>query len=136
MTTTILVLICWVLAAICIAIGHTLTYKFDKSVIKHWNPKYWKASVSWRSMYKKNIPPSSDEFIGEKFFGSTFLFKFMCDGWSLMRFLSSSFMLISAIIVYESHTNSAWYINLAIFLGISLVKEVVYTIIYKLLSTK
>ena len=71
---TILVLVCWSLAAVCNAVMDVLAFKYKRSIFNKLDPDFWNPSRSWRNKYKDQEEPK-----GPKFFGSTTFLVFTTD---------------------------------------------------------
>lgn len=70
------------LAAICDAAMDVMSFKYNDSIFKDLNPFRWNPSFSWRNKFKYR----SSQF-RERFFGSTTIFAFLTDAWSMFKFI-------------------------------------------------
>ncbi len=61
-----------------------ISFHYDKSFFRKWNPKFWDPRISWRNKYAEGEFP-----LKEKFFGSSTVFVCFTDGWHLLRALDS-----------------------------------------------
>lgn len=96
--TILLVILCWVGAAIFEAIKDTLAFKFKTSIFRNFNPDWWNPSISWRNKYREGRP-----FLGARFPGSTHVLSLVTDAWHLCQWLTIASVLTSiALVVYDN----------------------------------
>lgn len=93
------------------AAADTLESKFEASIFKNWNPKYWSKGVSWVNKYKNG---NKEE--GEKFPLSTTALSFLTDGWHLANFFRNISILMGIVFFMQTKvdTNLIWGALLAI----------------------
>lgn len=101
----ILILILWILAAICNAVMDVIAHKYEMSIFSNLNSTFWDPEYSWERKYKNN-----NYFSGKpKFFGSTTFLVFTTDAWHLFQFLSNSFIIIAILIAFHMSKDLPWW---------------------------
>ena len=115
------------LAAISKAIRDTLSYHFETSIFKYYNPKFWNPSISWKNKYK-NYPEDQKA----KFFGSKTFLVWITDAWHLFDMLSYLFLAISFTIILP--VNMDIVTAIALFVVYILMFFISFEIIYKLIK--
>jgi len=113
--------LCWGIAGIFTALAHSLAFKFKKSIFKDMNQEWWNPAKSWKNVYKDRMPSK-----GAKFLGSTIFFKFVTDAWHLFRFLATSALTLSVVVVFDHLFELLWWQCLLLFVGLNAIKEIAY----------
>jgi hypothetical protein len=119
------IIICWILAAICNAIMDTLAFKYKRSIFKNLNSQYWNPAKSWRNKYKNKMI-----FNGPAFIGSTTVLSFLTDAWHLFQFLSNSFLALSVVIIYHETINQNLWYSLGLFIILKVIWGTVFEFLY------
>ena len=119
------IIICWILAAICNAIMDTLAFKYKRSIFKNLNSQYWNPAKSWRNKYKNKMV-----FNGPAFIGSTTVLSFLTDAWHLFQFLSNSFLALSVVIIYHETVNQNLWYSLGLFIILKVIWGTVFEFLY------
>lgn len=114
------------MAAIFKAACDTLAFRFKKSIFKNKNDTWWNPSKSWRNMYKNG--KRSD---GNKFIGSTSIFKFTTDAWNMFDFLSHGCFSIGIIILLDKEFKLQILSCILIFIMLQLSYMIMYELISK-----
>ena len=81
---TLLVIIFWMLAAICNALMDISAHKFESSIFSHKDPFIWDAKVSWKNKYNNRDPE-----LGRRrwFYGLIVLHPAFTDAWHFAKSL-------------------------------------------------
>lgn len=97
-------IIFWIIKIISDAAIDTLSFKYNKSIFSHLNSEFWNPKRSYRNKFKNKMP-----FKGSAYFGSQTIFAFLTDGFHLLRFISYTSAILSAIFLMESGKFDIWY---------------------------
>jgi len=119
------IIICWILAAICNAIMDTIAFKYKRSIFKNLSSQYWNPAKSWRNKYKNKMV-----FNGPAFIGSTTVLSFLTDAWHLFQFLSNSFLALSVVIIYHETVNQNLWYSLGLFIILKVIWGTVFEFLY------
>jgi hypothetical protein len=126
MVLYILILVCWILAAVCNAVMDVLAFKYKYSIFSSRDPFYWNPGISWRNKYKSRKTSE-----GPAFLGSTTFLVFTTDAWHLFQFLSNSFIVISMImLMIVPYEFKHWYYYVALFIPFKVVWGVTFELFY------
>lgn len=87
------------LAAICNSVMDTISFRYNISIFRNLNVKFWNPLYSWENKWKNGDPDQ-----GERFFGSSTFLVFLTDAWHLFKSLSILFVAL-AIVYYNKITN-------------------------------
>lgn len=126
MITYILVIVCWMLAALCMVIANVLAFKFKKSIFKNLNADWWDPKKAHKNKFKNGIYNQ-----GPKFSGSTSVFKFWTNARHLFEALSNSFLALSVVFLISRDFDMNWWQELITFVAIKGAWLVIWSPAYK-----
>lgn len=105
------------------AICDVLNSRFDKSIFKNINEKYFNPTISWKNKYKDGDPNK-----GAKFLGSTTFLVMFTDFWHLCNFIMIiSFILSLTLNIYYNPIFSIIIDTLLIYILYGIVFELFYS---------
>jgi hypothetical protein len=107
-TTLIVNIASWIMAAISKAIMDKLHFHYNKSIFYKGHASidhdfFWNPQISWRNKYKKRNPEK-----GPRFLFSTTVLVFLTDGWHLFQFFMGTFIVITVVTAYRITPSISW----------------------------
>lgn len=130
----ILVIIFWMLAAVCNALMDISAHKFESSIFSHKDPFIWDAKVSWKNKYNNRDPE-----LGRRrwFYGLIVLHPAFTDAWHFAK--SLMIVLITGCVVMGCAISSGparWYELILEFVLLGLLWNTTFTFFYDVVFRK
>jgi hypothetical protein len=99
------------ITAMLLAVQEVISFRYKKSAFKNLNDEYFNPTKSWKNKYKKPFIKK-----GNKFLGSVYFFSFLTGFNELIKFITSSIIIILAILIINQKYILSIYENILLFL--------------------